>query len=209
MTEDEASSNFTEHSLERGGLPVDLDAATDEERQAAAREALLRLMTVNPTGLEYGPDGQRISVMETMSWYEVERHVAKTFLGPYEISTVFIPRDLSLGMSPVPLLWETMLWGLDDQDVMGRYPTRDAAGAGHLRLLESLARRFYYAAPPDRRHGIMRHLRSVRRSVRHLGDMELPRPPRSYRVYFEAGAEGGRLVWPEGRPTPGPPYEMV
>lgn len=59
-----------------------------------------------------------------------DRTVAKTTVGKSEVSTVFLGLDHSHG-GPVPLLFETMVFGGPLDDECERYPTRAAALAGH------------------------------------------------------------------------------
>lgn len=51
------------------------------------------------------------------------------------VSTVFMPWDMSMGRSGVPVLYESMVFDGDGEiRKVERYPTRDGALAGHDRL---------------------------------------------------------------------------
>jgi hypothetical protein len=76
------------------------------------------------------------------------RRVGLTNVGPFVVSTVFLGMDHSLRDTGLPVLWETMIFGLgDDEEYCERYTSREAAEQGHaeavalatekLRALES------------------------------------------------------------------------
>ena len=103
--------------------------------------------------LWYGLDGQPITIHEAerlLSDGEARR-VALTHLEGWEISTVFLVLDHSLGMPlpdgtrEPPVLWETMAWAgerfdADRDDVVGpiRYSSRDSALAGHDQVVADI-----------------------------------------------------------------------
>lgn len=63
-----------------------------------------------------------------------DRIVAQTKLGKYFVSTVFLGVDHSWGLGRKPILFETMVFGGDDNldhDWTKRYRTWDEAEAGH------------------------------------------------------------------------------
>jgi hypothetical protein len=90
---------------------------------------------------------------EWARWFEnslPERVVAKTTVGPVEVSTVFIGLDHSFGDNK-PRLFETMCFGAEDYmikfgkhkrlfrselDYQERYETWDEAEKGHQRAIE-------------------------------------------------------------------------
>lgn len=70
---------------------------------------------------------------------EHPRYVAKTKIGPLEVSTVKLPIDHAFGSGP-PQWYETMVFGGDDEvdpadDWFGRYATREEAEAGHVAIV--------------------------------------------------------------------------
>jgi hypothetical protein len=68
-------------------------------------------------------------------WFETaDRTVAKTKVSESEVSTVFLSLDHSHGEGP-PLIYETMVFGGPLDQEQDRYPTRDAALAGHDQMV--------------------------------------------------------------------------
>lgn len=71
-------------------------------------------------------------------WFETnERHVARTMVGGYTVSTVFLGLDHSHGWG-APVLFETMIFGADKEAANGdladyqlRYRTWEEAEEGH------------------------------------------------------------------------------
>lgn len=51
------------------------------------------------------------------------------------VSTVFLVMDHQFDEDGPPLLWETMVWGLDDDQECERYSSYEEAVAGHKRLV--------------------------------------------------------------------------
>lgn len=89
-------------------------------------------------------------LMTWARWFETaERHVAKTDVGPYWVSTVFLGTDHRWGEGP-PLLFETMVFwkkssayptranGAVDDFGQERYSTWDEAEAGHALMVETV-----------------------------------------------------------------------
>jgi hypothetical protein len=69
------------------------------------------------------------------AWYETaERHIGNDFLpGGIQISTVFLGLDHSFSFleeSP-PVLWETMIFGGEEDGYQERYCTKEEALEGH------------------------------------------------------------------------------
>jgi len=70
-------------------------------------------------------------LIEWARWFETaERHVAETQVGPVLVSTVFLGINHSFGRGP-PLLFETMIFGMDDNDYQVRCSTWDEAENDH------------------------------------------------------------------------------
>ena len=83
-------------------------------------------------------------VMEWGKWFEhADRVVQVDILGTFEeitVSTVFLGLDHSFGMGPIPVLFETMIFGGPHDQYQERYATWDEAVAGHqvaLKLAKS------------------------------------------------------------------------
>lgn len=71
-----------------------------------------------------------------VQWFEQSglRRVAKDEIGDIEISTVFLGLDHAFGGGP-PLLWETMIFGGEQDGYQERYSSREAALAGHTKAV--------------------------------------------------------------------------
>ena len=85
-------------------------------------------------------DGHEVVKSDLMTWarwLEItkNRHVAREAIGEADISTVFLGLDHSFGQGP-PLLFETMIFGLEGEEPQWRYSTWEEAEAGHVRALE-------------------------------------------------------------------------
>ena len=74
-------------------------------------------------------------------WFEShDRRIARTVIGPYTVSTVFIGIDHQWGDGR-PLLFETLVFANDDRvcdERMERYSTWDEAVAGHEAICAEL-----------------------------------------------------------------------
>ena len=80
-------------------------------------------------------------VFEWGRWFETaDRIVAKTKIGKVEVSTVFLGLDYSFGEGP-PILFETMVFGLMDEEPQWRYSTWEEAEAGHLEAVKLVKER--------------------------------------------------------------------
>jgi hypothetical protein len=73
--------------------------------------------------------------------FENRKRVAKTTIGPYTVSTVFLSIDHNFGKGQ-PILFETMIWSDKDInnpgaffDVQYRYRTWEEAMEGHRRIV--------------------------------------------------------------------------
>lgn len=70
-------------------------------------------------------------LVEWANWFETaDRVVAKDEIGDIKISTVFLGLDYSFGAGK-PLLFETMIFGGENDQYQERYSTWEEAEAGH------------------------------------------------------------------------------
>jgi hypothetical protein len=78
-------------------------------------------------------DGNPISQEEwSLLFFHTERHVALTAIADdVEVSTVFMGLDYGWGLTPAPLIYETMIFGGKHHGEQWRTPNRDAAQAAH------------------------------------------------------------------------------
>lgn len=75
------------------------------------------------------------NTLKWAQWFETaDRRVASTMLGRTHVSTVFL--GLDHGYHDVPQWFETMVFRADGTDTIERYPTWDAAEAGHARMVQ-------------------------------------------------------------------------
>ena len=82
-------------------------------------------------------------VLEWGRWFETaDRKVARTTVGPVDVSTVFLGLDHSFGDGP-PLLFETMVFDSDGGvtdwaglDICERYPSWEEAEKGHKKVCQ-------------------------------------------------------------------------
>jgi hypothetical protein len=78
-------------------------------------------------------------------WFETskDRIVAKEYVGPYHVSTVFLGIDHSFG-GKKPLLFETMIFGgeFDENEYQERYSTYRQAEKGHKKALELATKKY-------------------------------------------------------------------
>ena len=83
---------------------------------------------------------ERVDLLTWALWFErpARRRVAETFYGDVRVSTVFLGLDHSFG-GPVPVLWETMVFGgvLDGEQY--RYTSVADARAGHQAMCERVS----------------------------------------------------------------------
>jgi len=68
------------------------------------------------------------------------RIVAKNWVGDVEVSTVFLAIDHSFGQTCLPVLWETMVFGKDEEG-QRRYCSVEAARIGHEEMLDEVRQR--------------------------------------------------------------------
>lgn len=85
---------------------------------------------------EQGNPKEVDNILEWARWFETaDRIVAKTKVGKFDVSTVFLGIDHSFGQGP-PLLYETMIFGSGmDGEYQERYPTKMKALSGHERAV--------------------------------------------------------------------------
>lgn len=85
-------------------------------------------------------------LMEWATWFETaDRHVAKTVVEQHgenaaKVSTVFLGLDHAFGDGP-PVLFETMVFGGDDDGYQRRYRSWAEAALGHAETVATLAAR--------------------------------------------------------------------
>ena len=74
----------------------------------------------------------------TQMWETDSRYVGNTEVGDARVSTVFLGIDHRFSGDGPPLVFETMVFGLDDYDEQytERYATWDEAERGHARIVE-------------------------------------------------------------------------
>jgi hypothetical protein len=92
----------------------------------------------------YRLDGHKVvKCADFMEWarefQDSDRHVAKTLVGDVTVSTVFLGIDHRFSEA-VPILFETMCFGKDGDEVDGfdRYATWEEAEAGHAAIVDEL-----------------------------------------------------------------------
>jgi len=74
-------------------------------------------------------------------WFEIhERHVDKTIVQGYEVSTVFLGMDHGHSAEGPPVLFETMIFaeGSRHDLAMWRYCTWDQAARGHAEVVKQI-----------------------------------------------------------------------
>ena len=83
------------------------------------------------------------TMMDAMNWREKNPNrcrVGWTSIGEHiDVSTVFLPLDHSWNGGP-PVLWETMVFGLEDE-ICERYTSYADAVAGHARIVTEISKR--------------------------------------------------------------------
>lgn len=79
-------------------------------------------------------DGVPVAVEDTLDWArwfeKANRRVAFTKTNNGDVSTVFLGLNHAWGGGP-PLIYETMVFGGDQNEEIDRYSTREQALAGH------------------------------------------------------------------------------
>jgi hypothetical protein len=99
----------------------------------------------------YGRDGAPISFSEWAHSFAEDRHIGDTYITPsvyhplswfagtVRVSTVWLGLDHSFG-GPVPLIFETLVFGGRHDGFMLRYPTEDQARAMHDQIVAAVRR---------------------------------------------------------------------
>jgi len=76
-----------------------------------------------------------------MSWYDGRRHVRSNYVEGVHLSTVFLPIDHKFFRDGPPVVFETMIFGGDEDGYQMRYTNWDAAVLGHREVLHELKRK--------------------------------------------------------------------
>ncbi|MGH9155435.1 MAG: hypothetical protein ACRD1K_06300 [Acidimicrobiales bacterium] len=92
-----------------------------------------------PEGLWFDRDGRPIGVAEMAALARDHdyRVVARDFVGPVEVATVWLGFDHSLRES-TPIIFATFVFGGSLDEYQRRYATEDAARAGHDKVLATV-----------------------------------------------------------------------
>jgi hypothetical protein len=88
----------------------------------------------------YSRSGKEIDFVEAMRLFGAENDLRKievTKVGEVTISTVHLVIDHSFGVGP-PVIFETMVFGGENDEYMQRYSTEAAALAGHDQIVMSI-----------------------------------------------------------------------
>ena len=77
-------------------------------------------------------------LIEWAKWYsnEAARRVGSDTDGEFTVSTVFLGLDHRFGSQGPPVLWETMVFGIENEEPCERYTSHAEAVAGHKRFCE-------------------------------------------------------------------------
>jgi hypothetical protein len=81
-----------------------------------------------------GREIEKVDLMTWAEWFEENRDARRVALDSregVEVSTVFLGLDYNFAGIGPPILFETMIFGGDDDGFMQRYATYDEALAGH------------------------------------------------------------------------------
>lgn len=92
----------------------------------------------------------------------LDRRVARDDIDDIRISTVFLSLDYNFSLDGPPLLFETMVFVGDDSEYCERYPTWDAAAAGHKRIVDAI--RHQEESAGDHATALFANLRALRRT---------------------------------------------
>lgn len=73
-------------------------------------------------------------------WYEkANRHIGDDTINGVRVSTIFLGIDHAFGAGP-PVLYETMAFGADGDEIQKRYHTEHEARQGHAAMIEAVRR---------------------------------------------------------------------
>jgi hypothetical protein len=93
------------------------------------------------SGLYYNRRGEQVGTSEASALILGDRHVARTHLVvdgvPVIVSTVHLVFDHQYSDGP-PLIFETMVFGVADDNPQWRYSTEEEAKLGHQKVVELL-----------------------------------------------------------------------
>jgi len=79
------------------------------------------------------------NVLDWARWFETaDRHVAETIVGDARVSTVFLGLDHGFGNCDQPIVFETMVFGGNNDGACQRYSTWAEAEAGHAAIVDQL-----------------------------------------------------------------------
>ena len=84
------------------------------------------------------------NILEWARWFEgadERRRVGFDFFWDSQVSTVFLSINHNFGDGGPPLLFETMVFGADDEDGCWRWETWAAAEAGHIVVCKTVRER--------------------------------------------------------------------
>jgi hypothetical protein len=113
------------HRLELERLDGGLDGLKAQHRKAAT---MPDLYTLDGTGAP-------VRCADWATWAATDFRVARTEVGPGYVSTLFLGWTPARQGDGPPLLFETMVIGIEGIDWEERHPTRAAALAGHARAV--------------------------------------------------------------------------
>ena len=83
-------------------------------------------------------------VVKWAKWYEIaNRHVGNTVIGGIKISTVFLGLDHNFGGSGPPVLWESMIFGGENDDYQERYTSYKRAVNGHKLAVDMVKKELF------------------------------------------------------------------
>lgn len=85
-----------------------------------------------------GKEPKEATLQEWGNWFNTaDRHVDRTQINGKDVSTVFLGLDHNYGPGTTPVLFETMIFGLDGHDeYCERYCTWEEAEAGHAKAIQ-------------------------------------------------------------------------
>ena len=93
------------------------------------------------SGLYYNRRGEQVGTSEAMALMRGDRHVGWTRLVvdgvPVTVSTVHLVFDHQYSDGP-PLIFQTMVFGIADDNPQWRYSTEEEAKLGHQKVVELL-----------------------------------------------------------------------
>ena len=87
----------------------------------------------------YDIDGNPIDAEEWARLFNEDRVIGSDYLGDVHVSTVWLGLDHSFG-GKKPLIFETMVFGLEEDELQWRYSTKKEAIKGHKEAVESVRR---------------------------------------------------------------------